>query len=125
MTDERQELGKIGENLAADALCKQGYTILIRNYRCRYGEIDIIGKVHDTLVFIEVKTRRSQLYGLPEEAVTVRKQRQIIKGAQHYLAEHNLFDYNCRFDVVSVLLDECKPAHISIITGAFDLSSTW
>jgi putative endonuclease len=125
MSDERQELGKIGENLAADALCKQGYTILVRNYRCRYGEIDIIGKICDTMVFIEVKTRRSQLYGLPEEAVTVRKQRQVIKSAQHYLAEHDLFDSDCRFDVVSVILGERKPARISIITGAFDLSSTW
>lgn len=125
MTDERQELGTIGENLAADALCKQGYTILVRNYRCRYGEIDIIGKIRGSLVFIEVKTRRSQLYGLPEEAVTARKQRQIVKCAQQYLAENNLFDSDCRFDVVSVILDECKPARISIITGAFDLSSSW
>jgi putative endonuclease len=125
MTDERQELGKIGENLAVDALSRQGYTILVRNYRCRYGEIDIIGKVRDTLAFIEVKTRRSHLYGLPEDAVTVRKQRQIIKSAQHYLAEHNLFDHDCRFDVVSVIIDERKPAKISIIAGAFDLSSTW
>jgi putative endonuclease len=125
MTDERQELGKIGENLAADALSRQGYTILVRNYRCRSGEIDIIGKVRDTLAFIEVKTRRSHLYGLPEDAVTMRKQRQIIKSAQHYLAEHNLFDHDCRFDVVSVIIDERKPAKISIIAGAFDLSSTW
>ena len=124
MTDERQEIGKIGENLAVDVLSRQGYTILVRNYRCRYGEIDIIGKVRDTLAFIEVKTRRSHLYGLPEEAVTVRKQRQIIKSAQHYLAEHNLFDHDCRFDVVSVIIDTREPARISIITGAFDLSST-
>lgn len=124
MTGERQQLGKIGENLAVGALCGQGYTILVRNYRCRHGEIDIIGKVRDTLAFIEVKTRRGHLYGLPEEAVTVRKQRQIIKSAQHYLAEHNLFDHDCRFDVVSVIINEPKPARISIIAGAFDLSST-
>jgi putative endonuclease len=125
MTADRQELGKIGENLAVEALCKQGYTILTRNYRCRYGEIDIIGKVSDTLAFIEVKTRRSHHYGHPEEAVTVRKQRQIIKSAQHYLAAHHLFDHDCRFDVVAVILDECKPARIRIIAAAFDLSTTW
>lgn len=124
MRDERQELGKIGESLAVDALREQGYTILVRNYRCRYGELDIIGKVGDTLTFIEVKTRRSSRFGLPEDAVTMRKQKQIIKSAQYYLAEHNLFDHDCRFDVVSVTIEERKPARISIITGAFDLSST-
>lgn len=124
MPDERQELGKIGESLAVVALREQGYTILVRNYRCRYGEIDIIGKVRDTLAFIEVKTRRGSLFGLPEDAVTMRKQKQIIKSAQYYLAEHNLFDHPCRFDVVAVTIKERNPVRVSIIAGAFDLSST-
>lgn len=121
MSAERQRLGKNGEDLAEKALLRQGYTIVDRNYRCRCGELDIIAKIGETLVFIEVKTRSSDRYGLPQEAVTPRKQRQIARTAQYYLAERGLGDCPCRFDVVSIVAGEPGPARIEIIAGAFDL----
>jgi len=121
MSAERQELGKSGEELAAETLRRRGYTIVDRNYRCRCGELDIIARLGDTLVFIEVKTRSSDRYGLPEEAVTPRKQRQMVRTAQYYLAERGLGDCLCRFDVVSVVVGKNGPARIEIIAEAFDL----
>lgn len=123
MGAERQLLGKAGEDLAAQALRQRGYAILDRNYRCRYGEVDIIGKLGEIVVFIEVKTRSSERYGAPQEAVTARKQRQLAMVAHHFLTEHGLGDSPCRFDVVAVLADGHGPAHIEIIPGAFDLAA--
>lgn len=121
MLNSRQNLGQSGEDIAAKFLSKTGYTILTRNYRCRYGEIDIIAKVRDTLVFIEVKTRKGEAYGSPAAAVTPKKQRQISKIALYYLTEHNLFDAPARFDVVSIIIVPDQSSHIDIITNAFDL----
>ena len=120
MSEGRQHLGKKGENLASDFLKARGYTILSRNYRRRSGEIDIIAMEGDYLVFIEVKTRRGTSHGHPLEAITARKQRQISKVAQCYLAENNLFDKEARFDVVSVVMSKSNQAQIEIITNAFD-----
>ncbi len=121
MLNSRQNLGKIGEDIAADFLSKNGYTILTRNYRCCLGEIDIIAKIREVLVFIEVKTRMGDAYGSPAAAVTLRKQRQISKTAQYYLAERNLFDAPARFDVVSIITNPSQQAQIEIIPSAFDL----
>lgn len=120
MSEGRQHLGKKGETLASDFLKARGYTILTRNYRRRSGEIDIIAMEGDYLVFIEVKTRRGTSHGHPLEAITARKQRQISKVAQCYLAENNLFDKEARFDVVSVVMSKSNQAQIEIITNAFD-----
>jgi len=121
MSDTRRNLGKAGETIASDFLKKNGYTIVARNYRRKFGEIDIIARERDYLVFIEVKTRTGTSHGHPLEAVTLRKQRQISKVAQCYLAEKNLFNIAARFDVVSVVLSQNNQASVEIVPNAFDV----
>ncbi|GHO91387.1 UPF0102 protein [Reticulibacter mediterranei] len=100
----RQGLGQTGERLAAERLVQCGYRILERNVRSRYGEIDIVAEEGDDLVFVEVKTRRGVAYGLPEEAVTVRKQQKLIELALYYLDAHACSERSWRIDVVAVQL---------------------
>jgi len=121
LSDKRISLGKAGEALAAEHLRQSGYTILARNYRSHSGEIDIIARQGQTLVFAEVKTRKSAAFGSPAAAVTVKKQAQISRVAQDYLARENLFDRPARFDVIAVLAPDGKKPHIEIITNAFEL----
>lgn len=122
--DRRCQLGRLGEDLAAAHLASQGYTILSRNYRRAFGEIDIIARDGAALVFIEVKTRRGESYGCPAQSVTPAKQLQICRVAKDYLARHRLFDSLIRFDVVSIILAKGGTARIEVITNAFD-SQTW
>jgi len=98
----RQSLGQIGERLAADALERRGYCIIQRNFRCRYGEIDLVTQEGEDLVFVEVKTRRGTVCGLPEEAITVYKARKLQTLAGHYLDLHQLSERSWRIDVVAV-----------------------
>ena len=100
--DARQSLGRVGERLAINTLEQRGYHILARNFRCRYGEIDLIATEGGDLVFVEVKTRRGTACGLPEEAVTDRKARKLQELAAYYLAEQNVADCSWRIDVVAV-----------------------
>ncbi len=100
----RQGLGRTGERLAAEELTRQGYTIIERNFRCRHGEIDLIAEDATDLIFIEVKTRRGNAYGLPEEAVTPRKQQKLIQVATYYLDLHARSERSWRIDVVAVQL---------------------
>lgn len=100
----RQGLGRTGERLAAEELTRQGYTIIERNFRCRHGEIDLIAEDANDLIFVEVKTRRGTAYGLPEEAVTPRKQQKIVQVATHYLDLHDCSERSWRIDVVAVQL---------------------
>lgn len=113
----RRKIGSEGEDLASRFLREQQYSIVERNYRCRLGEIDFIAQDNDTLVFIEVKTRRKSAHGLPQEAVTWSKQRQIFKVALSYLKQNGYSIYNTciRFDVVSVHPDK----RIELIKNAF------
>jgi putative endonuclease len=113
-------LGKTGEKFACKHLERQGYKILETNYKVPIGEIDIIAKQRGDLVFIEVKTRSGVGFGTPAEAVTIRKQRQIIRIAQYYAAQNKCFDMSCRFDVVSVLLAKDKEPIIEVIENAFE-----
>ena len=83
-----QQIGRIGESLARAHLTAQGYRIIAANYRTRWGEVDLIARDGATWVFAEVRTRRSDTYGLPEESVTAAKLARIIQTAQEYLAEH-------------------------------------
>src|SRR5579883_2093998 len=78
-TGASQGLGRTGERLAGEHLIRCGYRVLERNFRCRYGEIDLVAEDEQDLIFVEVKTRRGDAYGRPEEAVTRRKQRKIIQ----------------------------------------------
>jgi putative endonuclease len=121
MSDSRRSLGQNGEEIAADFLQGRGYTILARNYRRRSGEIDIIAREKEVLVFIEVKTRSGGTYGSPAAAITPRKQRQISRTAQYYLAEQDLFDTPARFDVITVVFDNNHQPEIELIPDAFDL----
>ncbi|GCE13190.1 YraN family protein [Tengunoibacter tsumagoiensis] len=100
----KQGLGRTGERLAAEQIERQGYIILERNFRCGYGEIDLVAEEGNELVFVEVKTRRGQAYGLPEEAVTLRKQRKLRQVANAYLDLHACFERDWRIDVVAVQL---------------------
>ena len=100
--DERKRRGDRGEALVADALSRRGFMVLERQYRSRWGEIDIIVRSpKGTLCFVEVKTRRSDGFASAAAAVTPAKQRRIRLTAQCYLAERNL-DCRCRFDVAEV-----------------------
>ena len=98
----RQNLGRLGERLAASALEERGYRILERNFRCRLGEIDLVAAEGLDLVFVEVKTRRGTSHGLPEEAVNSRKARKLQEVAFSYLDLHELPDCSWRIDVVAV-----------------------
>ena len=104
MSDSRIKVGKIGEALAVEHFRAQGYEIRAQNYRTRSGEIDLIVQRGGRVAFVEVKTRRSSKFGLPQAAVTPAKQKQISKVALNYLQAHNLLDTPCQFDVVAVVL---------------------
>ena len=102
MINQRQELGKEGENFAADYLQKQGYEIIDRNFECKQGEIDIIAKDKNEYVFIEVKTRQNLHYGMPCEAVDERKQKYIWNATRYYIYSHKLEDQYIRIDVIEI-----------------------
>jgi putative endonuclease len=104
VTQARRKLGQRGESLAADWLAALGYEIRARNYRCRAGEIDLVARYHDRWVFVEVRTRRGDEFGTPEESITPRKQRHLIASAQTYLLEQNDLDADWRIDAVAVVL---------------------
>jgi len=86
MPDNRS-LGNFGELRACDYLIKTGYEILDKNFRCRYGEIDIIAKTGDAITFIEVKTRTNELFGLPEESIDIHKIKRIKKASNYYIQQ--------------------------------------
>lgn len=109
MNQSRQELGSWGEAYAANYLRDHGYEIISRNVRTPYGEIDIIAQqtsknVEEEImtVFVEVKTRTSKSFGYPEEAITPRKQINLVSAAQHYLQEHPEMDMHWRIDVIAI-----------------------
>ena len=102
MPINRQAEGRRGEDAAVDYLAKKGYRIVERNFRFGRGEIDIVAEDGDTLVFVEVKARRTDTYGAPEDAVSMHKRRQLRRVAEGYLFKHGIEDKACRFDVVSV-----------------------
>ena len=112
-------LGKTGEEIALKHLKKKKYEIVQRNFRFFKGEIDIIALDKKELVFIEVKTRKSKVFGLPEEAVTKQKQQQIRRIAQGFIAKKNIQNTKCRFDVLSVLFTENGKFDINHIKNAF------
>ena len=122
MLNIKQKFGKFGEDLAVRFLKKQGYRILQQNFRCRFGEIDIIAKDRDVLVFIEVKSRRTDAFGHPKTAVTKAKQEKISKTALHYLQLHHETDCRARFDVVTVNAASAGKPDVEIIKNAFDLA---
>ena len=122
MAERRQMVGRVGEEAAVRFLHEQGYRIVERNYRCRFGEIDLIARDGETLAFIEVKTRRSRAFGPPALAVTIEKQRHLVKASQVYLAQRGKARELCRFDVVTIEMD-AHTVRIEIIKNAFQARS--
>ncbi|MBF6592455.1 MAG: YraN family protein [Ktedonobacterales bacterium] len=100
----RVALGSGGERLAAAWLVARGMRVIERNWRCPYGELDLIAEEAETLVFVEVKTRRGERMGTPEEAITPAKRRHLVAASLAYLAEHAREDAPYRIDVVAVQL---------------------
>ena len=88
----RRDLGLLGEDLAAQLLQQRGYVILERNYRCPYGEVDIVARDHDRLAFVEVRARRGTSFGTPQESVTPRKQARLAAVARSFLQEKSYSD---------------------------------
>ena len=115
--------GKEGEKIAAAFLKKNGYRISEINFRCILGEIDIIARDKDEIVFIEVKTRKSGELGYPEQAVGIRKQKKMSQLALWYLQKKNIPDACARFDVVAITM---LPSgnEIKLIKNAFDFNET-
>lgn len=110
MSLRRQLVGIQGENRAVAELEQRGYEVVARRYRTRHGEIDIVARDGETIVFVEVKAKESREFGTAAEAVTLRKQRRVISMAVDYLARNRLTSSPCRFDVVAIdgVGDEAK-----------------
>lgn len=112
--------GQLGETLAAQYLERQGCTVLMRNFRTRYGELDIVAEQAGYLIFAEVKLRKSTRYGTPGEAVTAAKQRKLILAAEEWMQRYP-HDGQPRFDVIEMLWPEGAAApRIRHIQNAFD-----
>ena len=115
----RKLFGDYGENIASKYLAKNGYEIIQKNFRTKYGEIDIVAKENNTLVFVEVKTRENGKFASPFTAVGKNKQKHIIKASLCYLKNKKLLEkVRCRFDVVSIT-GNCNK--IELIKDAFRL----
>ena len=121
-SDNRQSLGKRGEDLACAELRRRGYAILARRYRTRFGEIDIVAREGDTFVFVEVKARTTSRFGEGAAAVTGGKQRRIGQMALDYMLRRRVSECPCRFDVVSVDLSSAQPV-VEVYRDAFDIAS--
>ena len=105
MTTPRGRLGQWGESHARRYLEGKGYTVSATNYRCRWGEVDIVARHGEEIVFIEVRTRRGAAFGTPEESVTATKSQRLVATAQHYLGSNGLEQSQWRVDLVSIHLD--------------------
>lgn len=116
---DHNDLGKKAEDLAADFLLKNGYKILIRNFRFQKAEIDIIAEKDNLIIITEVKARSTDAFLLPQEAVNKRKISLIVSAANHYLEEFNK-NQEVRFDIISVLPDETGKLIIEHIIDAFE-----
>jgi len=126
MLNAKQQFGHQSELLAANFLVKQGYKILASNYCTPAGEIDIIAKDKNVIVFAEVKARRSESYGSPERAITKTKQKKISMAALHYLKDRRLLNVKARFDVIAIRMYKAdnvkRNPEITIFKNAFELA---
>ena len=116
---QSSRLASLGEAAAAQELVERGYVVLVRNYRCRGGEADIVAREGEVLVFVEVKTRSQLQHGLPREAVGWTKQQRLGQAAFHYCAVNEVEDVPVRFDVVEVIILRNEVADIHLIRDAF------
>jgi putative endonuclease len=120
--DHRQAFGKRGEDLACEELTRRGYSIVDRRFRTRCGELDIVAKDGDVVVFVEVKARSGCGFGAPFESLTWQKRRRLSAMAESYLFLKRLSGVACRFDVVSIL-ESRGGCTVELIRGAFELES--
>ena len=116
-----KELGKKAERLAEAFFIEKGYHVLERNYRVRCGEIDLILEDRSRIIFVEVKSRVSAKYGLPQEAITYHKKRQIIRVAKWYLRTKGCLEREIRFDVLAIRFHGVNKPVIEHIPWAFDV----
>jgi putative endonuclease len=100
----KKSVGDLGETIAGNILKKKGYKIVEKNYRCKYGEIDIVAEIKKTLVFVEVRTKSSQEYGTPEESVTSSKKGKIVSSVFDYLNDHKCMSRIWRIDFIGIEL---------------------
>ncbi|MCA9483560.1 MAG: YraN family protein [Nitrospina sp.] len=121
MTFKRKKFGEAGEALAVQYLKGRKYRILETNFRTPSGEIDIVAEQGGVLVFVEVKSRAGGEYGSPLSAVNTAKQKKLVQMAQRFRARHNLWDQDCRFDVVAVSGEPEDPAtwQVELVPNAF------
>jgi putative endonuclease len=110
MTSKKQALGRWGEDLAAEYLSAKDYTIIGRNVRTDYGELDLVARKDGITVFVEVKTRSSTKYGYPEEAITENKRTHLLESAQAFLQDHPEYDGDWRIDVLTIQKASTKVA---------------
>lgn len=122
MHGAQRTFGRMGESEAERYLRRRGYRILARNVRSPRGELDLVVKQGEVLVFVEVKARRTSAHGGAAYAVDGRKQARLVKLAAHYLAQHRLRNPLCRFDVVLCTGGTAKPSAIEHIENAFEVS---
>ena len=115
---KRRDTGILGEKLAKDFLEKKGYRIIETNYRCPEGEIDIVARHNDSLVFVEVRTKTSLEFGSPEESITLTKQERLKTIASRYQQTHNNLPPLWRIDVVAIELKRGKLSRIELIENA-------
>lgn len=120
--DARRRVGQDGERRAEHFLRSLGYSIVERNYRSPRGEIDLVAQDRETLVFVEVRTRRADEYGGPLASVGRHKQRQISKTALHYVSRFGLHDRATRFDVIGIV-GEGEHANLTHVKAAFDFAA--
>lgn len=121
MKSDNKKTGKIGEDIAIDFLKKKGYKIIERNYKCVFGEVDIVARDKGDIVFVEVKSRRSEYFGDPTDAVDFNKQKKISKIALNYLNEKRLDNHDARFDVIAIKLSP-NGNTVELIENAFELA---
>ena len=115
------QLGARGEALAWNFLKKSGYSIVEKNYRTRFGEMDVIAEKEGAVIFIEIKTRRNHQFGLPAEAVDWRKRQKMIRVAESYLQQKKMENREARFDILSITWDGTTEPHFEILDNAFSL----
>lgn len=119
MKPARQRLGAAGEEAAARLLVEKGYRVVARNHRCRLGEVDLVAERGPLLVFVEVRTRATSVFGGPEETVDARKRRRFIAAVRDYLSRRRGPAREIRFDVVAVVDHPAGPA-LTHFENAFD-----
>lgn len=116
-----KNIGLWGEDKAVEFLKAKNYTILARNYHSRFGEIDIIAKKQNTIIFVEVKTRKNTAFGFPAEFVNYQKQQKIMKTAQLYINNNFNVEFDYRFDIIEIFHYDNNKVNFNHLKGAFEL----